>query len=1531
MASAPPTLAASTAAAQAFAASQANAANLAAGAAAAALRSQTSSPVPVGNVQTRRMVRRGSMTSNGSGAGPVERRGSIGSMTERTFRSPSPGGGPQSALPNDAPPMPQIPKAYTSPKIRQQSPKRPSSVEPPPVRLVSPEPRQTGARVLSLDRGPAVKAGNFATSQTGKQAVPTGASPAQSAALRGAMNFSRPLSPTNSSPTSPVSPTSSTSAKRATNANGTTTAARPTAPAGTMSTIEVQNVQNSMQAAADAPVKKKKKKSTTPAVGAHLEVAGLGNPSNGSASGTPERAVTSTKSGSSPTQSTSTQGMPKKNKKVTQIHGSASDSESSEQGSDRPRKSNTRAAGILQKQPSIVREDREQEEEEERVTATKKSKVTTQNGIAKGPTSGAVGAAALAGSRPIPARTTSANQNANTSAVDGTPTTGLQATRSPLEKRISLSPGRSARFSMRPTYETPNSIKHEPPERSMSPAKSALKHSPSSRGTSPIPAGIAGSRSGLTMSETSDNLSVASGEGSEVAGRRKSVRVSFDDEPKVVGLANRSLNNPDSPMIWSPQHKDPAKKGWFNLGRDKKKPLPTDDEILKPTPALPSFGSVRTRGESPKAASPVEILAKETAAYTQPQSLGASNDHVVGAILVQDFASKDKVASAQSQADPLAPEVTSKEGTGEHSDTEGSSYSEDEATNHEARAGTPPSSEIPSIAILPATPGFDNMNTRTEEWLGPIETDEHEPAALTKPSTTAIESHRPNEVTPASAGIAEPLPEEAAPQHDPSSPAVGHVADSLSHVLHSVNDGDESDDSGNSVYSDAPEEVEEGDGFGSINAIVDSPTRAPAMVLPSVVSAVAPAAKESVASTKEVILAVATPTSPEPKAEGGWDRAQAYWSGLTQVQKAKLEQEAAASKETPSSNTTEPSSVDSTPSKPPAKTVSKPVAIIAVLPPPEIAQVISEAPAPIPKKKKTVKTATAQAATPVQQSNATTIRTEPASAPRPVSPVPAMRKSMRQQAEPAKGEVHMRSSMRAEPPPSAAATPPKSAMKQSMRPKSAVISSGVPDTPSPPTRKTRPVSKDVVTNGKASMAGSATRQRPMSAGNMSAPRTPAPPMPALRRQASDGSDSSFKKSRPTTSDNGGRYSMKRSMRANSVGTSGRPQSEYIPASSSRFSVRSLSPVGSATRRPFSGSMRTSMRGSMEPERPQSPVRSLFGRSSKPKASKAAAPRLGRRYSDSSDEVPRTFNSRFADSSDEDDEPVGRPLSSSMRNSMRNSHLAPVAVPKRIEEADSTDLDSDVDKRGKKTAPKPILVNKNKTTGQTEGSILASGSLRASFIPPVPEPSSPIQSADLQAALASKYKEKNKRSFFGLGRRRNDDSKIGKANIESAARRDTALERTNLERSRIPSIPVSPENKGPSPFDMTPVGSRANSQQPKLQRRVTPRRTNSSSWPLPENPISPDSAPASAPPKPYTPAINTLSPNTSTTGRPVTSDGVAFTGATRPSMGGRQITGETFMTTRTYGTSFVGPDGVAYGRNGKKKRFQGLRRAFGLVD
>ena len=1238
-----------------------------------------------------------------------------------------------------------------------------------------------------------------------------------------------------------------------------------------------QDLQYTIQEAANAPVKKKKKKVVSSmAQGSHLEAGGLGGKPSGSAM------VDHTRTQGPPLQAQSaipitSQVPPKKKKKrptaaqdgTQPVSAYSSDSESSEQShSDRPRTYNTRAAGMLTKQPSVVREDREGEELEEKNTIPSKSTQnghvqigsaqngTIQNGSAK------VQSLSQADTLPGTSETATVNRHDPTSNSEPKDEPKIeQPTLQPLatanlqqeSKRTSLSPARSARFSSHPIFETPGTVRHEPPARSLSPVKSALKQSPSPRGPSPADLSSTRYRPGQAPSEASDTLSVVSDEGSRSGTRRKkSVRVSFDDDPTIVGEAAQPFSAASSPIILSPQNKLHSGKLWFSLGRDKRKDVQTPDEsdndVIKPVPTLPSFGSVRERkGEQDTPTPRLETVHDQSSTSSSVQTLQethGSNDHALGGIIAEEFASRSQAPSAQLLNEPLPPDVTSVEGSGYHSDTESSV---DDASALEPRIVpeelTVGSNAIPVIAVQPATPGIEGPESNRESWL-------YMPGGFpsTESFSRTVDTSGPSEnavtpdATPSAAGIAEPEPEVAAGYHQPGTPVVGQIAESIVQQT-SIRDmqDDDSDDTGDSIYSDAAEDVAdfEGDGFGSINAIVDSPVVAPSTLNQSV-----PSVDEEMSSKND----------REQMGSGGWEGPQAFWSAVNGSRKT-------------SSNEPEPDLVSQ---KAGTRSLSKPADVKAMASEPATEAQSSS----IPNES-------------VAKAPTTKFKTKPKA--KPMGDVQPMRKSMRESAPPRQEPARstFRSSMRNE-------------ARQNLAPQStephrlASSMRGKPVDDVKNTQRGSPLSQ--ISESAGPKGTLQKRQRPASAGGalsmkssttngtghpslpttkVASKRLTAPPQAAttvssLRRNTSNGSDSSssFKKARKSTS-TGGRYTMKRSMRSDAA--QARPQSEVMP---SNFSIRSTSPSAGMSRRPMSSSglgMRTSLRGPNRSTSSALPASSSgFGRGAKVKAAKATKPpsRFASRFGDSSDEEdgPKKFSSRFADSSDEDEPSALK--------------LTPIrGIPKRIDEGDSTDLEDSDDEANKEDKPKPLL----KQPMNNEGSVLASGSLRQNGA------ENGSATAGNGAHIPTRGAEKEKRkSFFGSLGRRKDKSKVSKADIESAARRDTPLERTKLERSLLPA--TIPETPSETPNE-TPTQS---PRSPKLQRRHTPQRMASDSWPLPETPTSVKSDV-----------------------RPVTSDG---TPRTRPPVGGRQLS-----------TATTDSTGAVIGKTGKKKRFPMLRKAFGLHD
>ena len=1340
---------------------------------------------------------------------------------------------------------------------------------------------------------------------------------------RGSVNFSRPMSPTISGPTSSMNQQWLMSPPSALGSGG-----KPLIdyrPLETLGNGETENIQTSLQQTANGPVKKKKKKviAKNAVEGSHLanatanaaptasNVAASRQPEPHSSAVSPSNSVPQTTTLSDPANAAPKKAKKKKevvpvstedtdqrlDSRLSDISDSDTGSEQSH-SSDQPRTFVTRPTAFLTKQPSMVREDREAEELEERgMVAAPSNAHPISNGSL-----GSKSAAAPANtskkftdnrqhirsvSQPSPASTPNYGNHPTMPSLGVSTGNGRGSAATREARHQSLSPARAAHFSSQ--LQTTEGIKHDPLPRSVSPAKSALKHSPS-RGTSPVrnmPGGLSRTHGGAP-SEASDTTSMMSDDGSRLAKNKKNVRVSFDNDTVIVGRGASPPTSPDSPMLHSPQNIDSTKKGWFR-GRDKKsttQDVAADqevDDVIKPVPTLPSFGSVRSRNERVEhQETPRTSWARDTLAR-----MNMSSDLAVGGIISQDLANKTTDPSSTVKATsngPVPPLATSVKDTGDNSGTESSASSANLEEADRSRDNS-----VPLIAVQPATPGLEEPLS-SGEWSTMPGGYPHSVDSETRgaPPDSHIVAHHATDPTPASIGIAEPEPTATIDAEHPPHRPIGELSESLRHQIE-PKDEEETDDTDDSIYSDAAEDLSdlEGDGFGSINAIVESPALSPLSgaglaitTPPDSPSVRLPAAK----ATPQIPLLRQESELSEPGPNEGWGQAQAYWSGLSQSRKQQLEQ------------------------------ASNSMAL----------EQTREEPKPKPKKKKkVVPKETTQpfnaARTPLPPWPDKQYREEIARSSSPTTPV--MKKSLRGPAAPSVDEPqpHMRTSMRDGQPLKSAlrssttrnsaqlpiSTEAKGALQKNARPMSAVAMvdynkaqpkstvSAKAATPGALTPVTAQPAKKSPAPGKVA-ARKAAAPKPV----VSKPVASKPVAPAsnLRRNASNGSDSSssFKRTRSVTSDTG-RYSMKRTMRGSS--TSEQPTSAQ-PGRSGALSLRSLSPTEFTTgRRPFSSagpSMRTSMRGSMDLDsRAKSPTRSFgFGKSPKPAPTQAKTkkPRFSSRFGDSSDEEDgggAYRSSRFADSSDEDEPmPIKTP-----------TNLTPVrGIPKRIDEGDSTDLeDSDPEKSPRlptKSTPTPAVP-------KLEGAALATGSLRS------PGSATDHQTQEMGTGLQAKKaaeKDKKKGSFFGLLGKKKDGPKAVKAGIESPARRDTPLERSKAENSLTPN---SPSPATPSPVSPSPAASPRAPQRPggKLQRRNTPKRNASyaadtKAWPL-----------TGVPPI----------PGASLEARPTTSDGVVRNG--RPIVG----TGPSMAPATKAATT----EGVQNEKTGKKKRFPMLRKALGL--
>ncbi|MCJ1465597.1 hypothetical protein MMC07_004216 [Pseudocyphellaria aurata] len=1210
----PPSSAASTAAVQAFLANRASNASLSNAAATAALRSYTTSPVPVGQIQTKRMAqRRGSMSSNGSASGTapypgrLQRQNSSGSMTERSFRDPSPNrissSGPHR---DDPPPVPALPRDYMPHSVLAT--RRAASVEP---RISSPIPRAS----VSVDQGP-----GGMPPKSKRITSPPSVGELGRGQARDSVNFSRPMSPHNSPPASPFSDR---------RAGPLAELSVPTSPRSTGGrTPGLHDGEVERFSTPSRPVKKGGKDI---AEGSHFARGSSGGRPIGTAlDTTPPRQPPSNSSTPSPGDprlqasqvSDDARISPKRKKKRNVPSASnedqeggerppssyASDSDTQSERSDRARTYNTRPAGLLVKQPSIVREEPESEDQEVQIPPTENlnGRLLQNDTAAKN----AIPSSRVIAGRQLHSR--SASQPKATLATNKASSLGVPAAISatgaehPLSSTGAVrhqSPSGRARFSSQPPFEIPpGGIQRSPPGRKASPAKPAIKSS--SRGPSPV---------------GSVQTSVISDEDFKGASGKK--KVSFEQDSVAIGRA-ASPESQNSPVLMSPQNKEATSK-WFNK---REETGPSKDSAIQPTPALPSFGSVRERKYETGRDEPFNASDPKQAQSTNRYE--TSSDLVIGNVLAQHYREKEQRRSN----DPIPSEVMSVDVTGHLPTSENEAFNDiddkpraSEANVRLANVGnnqsnysprpashkiqeTPSStigSPIPSIAVLPATPGVESAHAEPKDWFRipgefPYSTDS---LGEDLPPASSVVQHHATDPTPADVGVAEPKPGPAVNHHEEGHSTVGRVADILRAQIH-THSHEESDDTDDSIYSDAAEDLSdiEGDGFGSINAIVESPANLKPTAYnkePSDMSKEPPTttkARPSLTGRSESKLS-------GPASDKGWDEAQAYWSGLSQTQKQELERAAApvAPKELK----------PKTEKKVPQSRVS------------------DHPPLP-PWPDKQYRDDVARPAT------ASTMKQSMRSSPPEISPKPNMRSSMRNGRTP-KGSRNSVQSFD-DPPP------------------------GVPSQ-----NRSRPVSAvAMVDYSKAGSKSPANSRRAVSATPVpaSTPTSPKgkPVTKTLRRIKSNDSASSYRRSRDTEPDSD-RHGMLRTMRGR-VADDG--QQSRHENRTSIYSARSPSPNG-YTRR-AAGSMPTSMRGtagSKKQTRTSSPPLSGFWKSSKSKpASDSRTGNFRRRvYSsdeDSSDDNIRRKSHRSRFDSSDDDGPVG---------------LRPVrGIPGPSRKDDSTDLD-----------------------------------------------------------------------------------------------------------------------------------------------------------------------------------------------------------------------------------------------------------------
>ena len=585
------------------------------------------------------MSRRGSVSSISSladnGVRPsLNRRGSSGSMSERSFRPMSPmRGSPLPTLHDEVPPIPQVPANVST--LATKGARRSTSMDFTQPRVSSPPPRRLGGRGASLDRA----AKNLAKRASGTALVaePPRASIDTDVSPQRSVNYSYPISPANSPPASPLP-------------------------------IDPDDYDDNLQT--DFPLPKQKIMDQSD----RQKSAAKGR---SSPQGVPGTQAQRTRKGNE---------QAKNNRRSKNSPGGErplSAAAAAAVVASRPNHQNPLAAEnvetvrdrqsrtgspppMLWRKPSVVEEV---DEEAEAAPQGLKQKTRPKS---------------AANVRPLQAKesksarpTSSTASTIRDSGKGKSSAKGLSTNSNRTMRPQSLSPARSAHFS-NVTMLATDGVKHEPPPRSISPAKSVLKHSPSSSlvNYSPTASHFA------TRAAHGDVSDAFNDDGRENGSKaKKSIRVSFDADAVKDAEGNEGTALPKSPHPLGMQR---------NMSKSKKGSDDDLDDILRPSPELPSFGSVRDKrvlengsdnvGKGAETGSP--SISDSMSTLVEPT--GSSNDQVIGSVFMQNqMAKKDFIQDVAHDANPqrsLPPENTSIEGSGMVSDSPSSDNSIDKSS-----------------------------------------------------------------------------------------------------------------------------------------------------------------------------------------------------------------------------------------------------------------------------------------------------------------------------------------------------------------------------------------------------------------------------------------------------------------------------------------------------------------------------------------------------------------------------------------------------------------------------------------------------------------------------------------------------------------------------------------------------------------------------------------------------------------------------------------------------------------------------------
>lgn len=452
---------------------------------------------------------------------------------------------------------------------------------------------------------------------------------------------------------------------------------------------------------------------------------------------------------------------------------------------------------------------------------------------------------------------------------------------------------RSAHFASASDQEM---IKHEPPPRSLSPRKSALKLSSSTlRGNSPAPSHDGSEVSGLgSNSNVKDDASTP---------RKKMVRVSWDDRnSNTVGELSQGQENASSVL---PEMQ--AKKPWHNIVAKyaKKDAMSLDaDETMSPRPALPLFGSIREKKAKEPEERPLvrpheqsfasQLVSASSISETNANTISTNaiqpSEPRCGDMMTQETGSKHE-ANISKYREPLPPIAA----PAENDSDDGRLASDEELqANMFSQVGDPPldtTLENRPLTDLPINPKLaggptpllpvPQLTTKTIRGTG---------IGLQGPTAT-VGGDNPDRNTRNVAipgrlvgGVMSLLSTQSGDQEETDS----------SSQMDDIQEVDEENDSDRcSIYSDAYEELSEidGDGFMSLDAVLESPIETTA---PKMREAHHSSNSKVVTLEHEPVSQVLTARLPQEQLEipDDWENAKKYWRSLSSEKRRQLENEA---------------------------------------------------------------------------------------------------------------------------------------------------------------------------------------------------------------------------------------------------------------------------------------------------------------------------------------------------------------------------------------------------------------------------------------------------------------------------------------------------------------------------------------------------------------------------------------------------------------------------------------------------------------